>query len=476
MPVLDTAGEVLRRMEPGERPAMLRRLAEFDPRGLKTEAARQQLWRALEAEDAFHERVVERFRERTEVAAALAEWSADHAFHQVTAAAERADLPLLASALYAARPRGWAFGLGAAAAVVERERGEKEEDEERKARTTELASLEQARRRLEQERDAARAEVEQVQGELREERRRRRTRESEAQRSVAEHQQRLEELEEATARTRAAREAVEARVQREAGRARQLEQELRASKRAQAESEEARAELAEQLERAAAPGSGLRYADLEALADAADLAQRLATGLGGVAERARRLRPAEAPPPAEPPARAESREPSAATSAPSAPTEPARRTRPSVPPGMAADSPHALDAMLRAPGAALIVDGYNVSMLGWGDVSLSDQRERLGAALAQLQARTRCRVTLVFDGAGVEGVRPARRTGVRVVFSEPGEEADRVVVRAVAALSKRVPVVVASSDAEVRADAERHGAAVVSAATLLSVLRSPGSR
>jgi predicted RNA-binding protein with PIN domain len=80
-------------------------------------------------------------------------------------------------------------------------------------------------------------------------------------------------------------------------------------------------------------------------------------------------------------------------------------------------------------------------------------------------------VTLVFDGAGVEGVRPPRRPGVRVVFSAPGEEADRVVVREVSQLPKRVPVVVVSSDAEVRADAERHGAAVVSAATLLGALR-----
>jgi hypothetical protein len=47
-----------------------------------------------------------------------------------------------------------------------------------------------------------------------------------------------------------------------------------------------------------------------------------------------------------------------------------------------------------------------------------------------------------------------------------------VIVREVAGLSNRIPVIVASSDAEVRADAEREGALVVSSATLLSVLRS----
>ena len=459
LPLLDTAGDVLRRMEAAERPALLRRLAEFDARGLKTEAARQQLWRALEADDAFYERVVERFRARSEVVAALAEWSADDTFRRVSAAAERDDLALLTSALYAARPRGWAFGLGAAAAIVERQRLEHEEDEERNARTMEIASLDETRRRLESARDTARGEAERLRQELREERRGRRGREEDAERAVTKAEQRVEELEHAAARARLARDGAEARVRREADRARQVEQELRTARRALAESEQARGELAEQLDRAAAPGSGLRYADLDALADAADLAQRLATGLAGVAEQARGVRAPEPQPVA----------PSSGAPTPSA--EPARRVRPPVPPGMVADSPEALASMLRVQGVVLVVDGYNVSMLGWGNAALVDQRERLGAALAHLHARTRCGVTLVFDGAGIEGVRPPRRPGVRVVFSAPGEEADRVVVREVSQLPKRVPVVVVSSDAEVRADAERHGAAVVSAATLLGALR-----
>jgi predicted RNA-binding protein with PIN domain len=465
VPLLDTAGDVLRRMEPHERPAQLRRLAEFDPRGLRTEAARQQLARALEVDDAFHERVAERFRERPEVAAALDEWQADAAVRLVNAAAERADLPLLASALYAARPAGWAFGLGAATAIVERQRAEKQDDDERQARVAEIASLEQMRRRLEHERDTARAEVERLARDLREERRGRRARESDAERAAAETQRRLEELEQATARTHSAREAVEARVRREVDRAREVEQELRAARRALAESEQARAELAEQLERASAPGTGLRYSDLDALTEAAELAQRLATGLGGVAEHARRVRAQTAPVGEGAPA-------PKADAAAKPKRAPALRPRPPVPPGMVADSPEALDAMLRAPGTVLIVDGYNVSMRAWDDATLVDQRKRLGAALASLHARTRASITLVFDGAEVEGVRGPRRPGVRVVFSEQGEEADRVIVRSVRALPARVPVVVASSDGEVRADAERHGAVVVSAPTLLGALRA----
>ncbi|MGQ0805309.1 MAG: NYN domain-containing protein [Actinomycetota bacterium] len=460
VPLLDAAGDVLRSLESVDRPAALRKLADFDPRGLRTEAARQQLWRALESDEPFRDQVVEEFRERSEVVAALESWSAEDVFRQVEDAADRADLPLLASALYAARPRGWAFGLGAAATIVERQRLEKEEDEERKARAGEIAALDEARRRAEEARDAAQAEAIRLGRELRDERHGRRDREAEGERAVAEAGARADELEAALARARAAVEAADGRIQREAERSRELEQELRTAKGSLAESERARVEAVDRLERSAAPGSGLRYADLQALTEAADLAQRLATGLGGVAERARGVRPPEAP------AR------DAETAPLSSAEDPSRRMQPRVPPGMVADSPEALAAVLRSTRVVLVVDGYNVSMLGWSDADIADQREAVGAALERLHTRTRCDVTLVFDGAGIEGVRQPRRPGVRVVFSAPGEEADQVVVREVGALPNKIPVVVASSDAEVRADAEREGALVVSSATLLSVLRS----
>jgi predicted RNA-binding protein with PIN domain len=459
VPLVDAAGDVLRSLDPVDRPPALRRLAEFDPRGLRTEAARQQLWRTLENDEPFRDRVLEEFRERSEVGAALRNWSAEEAFRQVGDAADRADLPLLASALYAARPRGWAFGLGAAATIIERQRVEKEEDEEHRARATEFAALDEARRRLEEARGAAEAEAARLGRELREERHARRRREADAERVVADAGRRAEELEAALARARAASEAAEVRIEREAERSRELDHELRAAKHALAESERARAAAENRLEDSAAPGSGLRYADLQALTEAAELAQRLAAGLGGVAERARGVRPPEPPP--------RDTEPSP----PGGPREPTRRLQPRVPPGMVADTGEALVAVLRSTRVVLVVDGYNVSMLGWGHEGLADQRERLMAALERLHTRTRCDVTLVFDGAGVEGVRPQRRPGVRVVFSAPGEEADRVVVREVGALSKKIPVVVVSSDAEVRADAEREGALVVSSATLLRVLR-----
>ena len=80
-------------------------------------------------------------------------------------------------------------------------------------------------------------------------------------------------------------------------------------------------------------------------------------------------------------------------------------------------------------------------------------------------------MVVVFDGADVEGGRATRRTGVRTVFSVNGEKADPVVIREVERLPEATPAIVASSDGWVRDHAEAAGATVVSAASLLDVLR-----
>ena len=141
-----------------------------------------------------------------------------------------------------------------------------------------------------------------------------------------------------------------------------------------------------------------------------------------------------------------------------------------VPPGMLQGDPAAVAAMVRTPGVAVIVDGYNVSMLAWPEASPADQRERLCDALVEFQLRFRCEVTVVFDGAEVPGVRPLRRRGLRVVFSAAGQEADDVVVDEVMFRPVDVPVIVVSSDREVRAGAESEGAAVLPSDTFLQLI------
>ncbi len=152
---------------------------------------------------------------------------------------------------------------------------------------------------------------------------------------------------------------------------------------------------------------------------------------------------------------------------------PARRAPLRLPGGIFDDSVEAAEHLLRAPGVALVVDGYNVTMTGWPELAAAEQRRRLVGVLAELAARTATEIDIVFDGADLGTIRvPAPvRSLVHVRFSPPGVEADDVVLDMVAQLPATRPVVVASSDKRVRDGARALGANVVHARQLLDALR-----
>ncbi len=147
----------------------------------------------------------------------------------------------------------------------------------------------------------------------------------------------------------------------------------------------------------------------------------------------------------------------------------AGRVAPTLPAGVVASSIAGIEAMLQSSEVLLVVDGYNVTKRGWPDASAADQRERLGdrghAAPPPARVPGALRVRRRRQRPSAATARPG---GVRVVFSEADEEADEVVVREVEAQPKRIPVVVASSDAWVREHAEAAGAVVVPADALLT--------
>jgi predicted RNA-binding protein with PIN domain len=132
-----------------------------------------------------------------------------------------------------------------------------------------------------------------------------------------------------------------------------------------------------------------------------------------------------------------------------------------------ADDPARLDQLLGLPRAHLIVDGYNVTKRGYGEMSLEQQRSRLISGLGGIAAQTGAEVTVVFDGAErVLGLPPTPR-GVRVLFSKKGETADELIRRLVRAEPAGRPVVVISSDREVADGVRRHGAYPLGADALL---------
>ena len=132
-----------------------------------------------------------------------------------------------------------------------------------------------------------------------------------------------------------------------------------------------------------------------------------------------------------------------------------------------------LDRLLDDAHVHLIVDGYNLSKTGYGDLPLADQRTRLVASLGALAARTKVEVTVAFDGTaaptGVASGAPSPR-GVRVLFSALGQLADDLIRDLVQAEPPGRTVLVASSDQAVAASARGAGAWPVAAAVLLSRL------
>jgi predicted RNA-binding protein with PIN domain len=447
VPLLEVAADVLKALDPVDVPTALRPLHEFERRRMLAGPGPRQLRRAVSSDAAFREQVVEKFLARSEVDAMLAAWASDTAAATAVAAAGRGDLAIFASALWAARPDGHEFGLGVAVVLDEQQRDRRRDEAAGKSWEQERAALEEARRRADAARLEADAAVARAEQDVQRERAARRTREADANAAAAAAQRQVDALRTELDQARAECEELQHRATRSAQRARQLEEDLR---RARADARELR-DRTERME------SRLGSRDDRALADAVAAARQLSVSLDSLQRRIR-----EAPDDATRPEVLEvTRE---------RPPAPLKRSAPNLPPGLVADSAAGIEAMLATPGVVLVVDGYNVAHQAWAEATAADQRERLGIAATALTRRLGCEIVLVFDGDGATRG-PLRRGGVRVLFSDAGEEADEVVVREVEARSKRVPIVVASSDAWVREHAANLGAVVVSAETFVGVIK-----
>ena len=521
-PLLDCAGEALRQLPPDGLPPAARRLRAFDRRGLATPAARRQLRRLLADDEQLCAAAAALLLARPDAAGLAAAWDAATAtggeapLRLVAATGGEGRLPLLASVLAAGLPAGFEFGLGLVVAVAEAAGRESEAAGAARAATAREGTAEEARRRADAARFAAEAETARLDAALRDERRARRRLEQEAADRATGVDTRLTESEAAVAaaerRAAAADERAVAADRRAAKAEEQAAEGVRRAAAAEVRAGEAtrRAEIAEgraadatgraEIAEAAAAerrAQARQRAAPESATPATPLAEDERAVLDHVARAADELAAwlhrlaAGAPPRPQPPADSQSRpaqtapRPLPRRPSPPPPTPPAQpgRGRPGgqgparrrrapvrLPPGMQQDDPAAIAAMVRTPGLAVIVDGYNVSMLAWPDASAAEQRERLCDALAEFQLRFRCEVTVVFDGAEVPGVRPLRRRGLRVVFSAAGQEADEVLVGEVMFRPDDVPVIVVSSDREVQAAAVAEGAAVLPSDALLQLM------
>jgi predicted RNA-binding protein with PIN domain len=135
-----------------------------------------------------------------------------------------------------------------------------------------------------------------------------------------------------------------------------------------------------------------------------------------------------------------------------------------------ADDAATVDRLLALPNVHVVVDGYNVTKTGYPELSLAEQRNRLIGSMATLGGRSGAEITVAFDGGVKPPAQPPTPRGVRVLFSAPGEIADDLIRRLVAAEPQGRPVVVVTSDQQIVTDVLRAGAWAVPSAVLLTRL------
>ncbi|MEY2554619.1 MAG: hypothetical protein QOC57_2479, partial [Ilumatobacteraceae bacterium] len=150
---------------------------------------------------------------------------------------------------------------------------------------------------------------------------------------------------------------------------------------------------------------------------------------------------------------------------------PARRSPLRLPGGVLAGTIESAEFFLRAPGVNTLIDGYNVAKLGWPSLDLDHQRQQCVSAAENLAKRWNIALTIVFDGATVEGAHAATRRRVRVVYSPAGVSADDVLRDEVAAAPADQPVVVVTNDRAVITDVTAAGANSVSSDAFLALSR-----
>jgi predicted RNA-binding protein with PIN domain len=433
---LDAALATLRAADAGELPGPLRQYQTWTPRRLRNPRVLGVVRRTLDLDHSFRKVVDERVLEEEEALARLL-----RAGRHAEALASGETPEAVARVGLALGPEGEA-AVQAAVAAAAASQARAEAEAVRSALAGVEGELDAARERAEAEAAAARAAREELRAAREELRRAERER-----RALTDRIESLErDLAGSEAALRSARDEAAAAQRRLGGRVAELQARLAESQR----SYRALRRSAGQVDPVVAEAVGALERDLDTLRRATGLAEegqdRAAGGVPGAV---------------------------AGRTGPGAPARrPERRSPLLVPGGRGADDPETLAAWMGADAVLVLVDGYNVTKhpLGFPDRDLEDQRTLLLDLCRRLARRFGAEVTVVFDG-GTVGPLPTRLAlgPVEVVFTDAGRSADdEIVIRTNAAPPDR-PVVVVSSDNELRGRVAALGATVVRSHALLGL-------
>jgi len=421
---LEAALDTLRAADPGDLPGALRQYRTWTPRRLRHPRVLGLVRRTLDLDQSFRKAVDKRVLDEEQTLARLLR-SGRHA-----EALASGEAPEMVARVGLALGADGAAAVGAAVEAAATSQAQAEAAAVRSALAGAESELDAARARADAEAADARAAREELRAAREELRRAERER-----RALVDRASGMErELARSEASLRAARSEAAAEQRRLGGRVAELQARLaevqrkyRALRRSTGQVDPVVAEAVGALER-----------DLGALRRAAGLA-------------------AEGEP--------------AAAAAP-ATRRPERREPLPVPGGRGADDAETLAAWMAADGVLVLVDGYNVTKhpLGFPERDLEDQRTLLLDLCRRLARRFGAAVTVVFDGGTVEPIPTRLPLGpVEVVFTDAGRTADDEIVARANATPPERPVVVVTSDKELRERVSALGASVTRSPALLGL-------
>jgi predicted RNA-binding protein with PIN domain len=458
---LDAALATLRAADQPELPGPLRQYQTWTPKRLRHPRVLGLVRRTLDLDESFRKAVDERVLDEEKALARLVR-SGRHA-----EALASGETPEAVARVGLALGREGEAAVQAAVAAAATSQARAEAAAVRSALAGAESELDAARERAEAEVAAARAVREELRGAREELRRAERER-----RALADRVEGLErELAQSAAALRAARDEAAAAQRRLGGRVAELQARLADAQR----NYRALRRSAGQVDPAVAEAVGALERDLDTLRRATGLAEE--GGGGGRGPEAGGPAAEASPGGAETGGRgtggrATGRSPGASRGAAAVPGRPTRRRPLAVPGGRGEDDPETLAAWMGVDGVLVLVDGYNVTKhpAGFADRGLEDQRTLLLDLCRRLARRFGAEVTVVFDGGTVGPVPTRLPLGpVEVVFTDAGRSADdEIVARANAAPPER-PVVVVTSDNELRARVGALGATVTRSPALLGL-------
>lgn len=456
LPAIEAAFNVIKKQETNEIPSTLRRISNFDAKTLHHSTARVQIISSLNADPGFRSLVDEEFFSRVEASVALNSWNLNDAVSIIDDFSSRNDLPLIASMLWLRRPMGSEFGLGMIMAYSAISISETDKRESKLAQDSQLNNITKS---LEIEKDRANlatGEASRIEEELRNERRNRRVKEQRFESNIASLEKHISQSDSIMERMKEDEKRISVRLEREASRAKEIEVRLRLAEQVSNEKANKIKALQQQLASALSSEIELGYEDLQNLIKAQNDAEVISRSLLSIMNKTRNILAKttddKSSSESKPITSRDIKKPNDNSNV---------RKAVSVPKGLTIESSRALEEIFKQDKLILLIDGYNVSLNSFQNLSLEMQRDRTISCAANIESRFSTNCAVIFDGQS-STTRASIRAKVHVVYSPEGTTADDVIIERIMVTPKDRPILLVTNDNNLKSRAKGLGCETLS--------------